>query len=105
MKLFRKTLTTGVVGWKPLIMALRAAVDRWSAAEMKRLLKEFFDPNEYAYLWHRLSKFTDTQEQLEFRLRAQEDGIRLPQGDQKKYIKWLKDTSEATEHAKMMILL
>jgi hypothetical protein len=105
MKMFRKTLTTEVMGWKPLIMAVRAAADRWSATEMKRLLKEFFDPNEYAYLWTRVSKFTDTKEQLESRLQAQEDGIRLPQGNQKRYIKWLQNTDEATEHAKMMILL
>jgi hypothetical protein len=105
MKMFRKTLITGVMGWKPLIMALRAAVNRWSDTEMKRLLKEFFDPNEYAYLWARLSKFSDTKEQLETRLQIQEEGIRLPQGNQKKYIKWLQNTNEATEHAKMMILL
>jgi hypothetical protein len=105
MKLFRKTPMTGVMGWRPLIMALRAAVDRWSVAEMKRPLKGFFDPDEYAILWLRLSKFADTKDQLESRLRAQEDGIRLPRGDQKEYIKWLKNTHEASEFAKMMIAL
>jgi hypothetical protein len=105
MKLFRKTLIQGVMGWKPLIMALRAAADRWSSAEIRQLLKEFFDPNEYAILWLRLSKFTDTQGQLETRLQAQEVGIHLPKGNQKKYIKWLEQTHDASEHAKMMILL
>jgi hypothetical protein len=93
------------MGWKPLIMALRAAVTRWTAEEMKRLMKEFFDPHEFAYLWGRLSRFTDTKEQLESRLQIQEEGIKLPQGNQKKYVKWLKNTSNASEHAKMMILL
>jgi hypothetical protein len=105
MKLFRKALVTGTMGWKPLIMALKAAVTRWSAAEMKRHMKEFFDPHEFAYLWGRLSRFTDTKEQLESRLRIQEEGIKLPQGNQKKYVKWLKNTRDASEHAKMMILL
>jgi hypothetical protein len=86
-------------------MALRAAADRWSTTEMKRLLKEFFDPEQYAFLWHRLSRFADTKDQLKSRLQAQEDGIRLPRGDQGKYIKWLKNSTEATEHAKTMILL
>jgi hypothetical protein len=105
MKLFRKTLITGTMGWKPLIMALRAAVTRWTAAEMKRPMKEFFDPHEFAYLWGRLSRFTDTKEQLESRLQIQEEGIKLPQGNQKKYVKWLKNANNASEHAKMMILL
>jgi hypothetical protein len=105
MKMFRKTLTQGVMGWKPLIMDSRAAADRWSAEEIQRLLKEFFDPIEYAYLWLRLSKFTDTQEQLESRLRAQEEGLRIPRGSNKKYVKWLKNTEDAEEHARMMILL
>jgi hypothetical protein len=105
MKLFRKTLTQGVMGWKPLIMALRAAADRWTAEEIRRLLKEFFDPNGYAFLWLRMSKFADTQGQLEARLQAQEAGIHLPKGNQKKYVKWLKLTNDAFEHAKMMILL
>jgi hypothetical protein len=105
MKLFRKTLTTGVMGWRPLVMALRAATDRWSAGEVHRSLKVVFDPDEYAILWSRLSKLTDTKDQRESRLQAQESGIRLPGGDQKKYVKWLKNTCDASEHAKMMVLL
>jgi hypothetical protein len=52
-----------------------------------------------------MSKFADTQEQLESRLRALEEGIHIPQGSQKKYVHWLENTNDAKEHAKMMILL
>jgi hypothetical protein len=93
------------MGWRALVTALLAAADRWSVGEVKRLLKKFFDPSEFAILWHRMSRATETRAQLETRPQAQEEGLLLPKGDQGKYIKWLKKTIDAAEHAKMMILL
>jgi hypothetical protein len=46
-------------------MALRGAADRWSTAEMKRLLKEFFDPAEFAILCHRLQVQVGTPQMKE----------------------------------------
>lgn len=90
--MFRKALKLGVMGWRPLITALRAAADRWTVEEVKRLLKEFFDPDEFGILWHRISRFTETCMQLETRFQAQEEGLILPKGDHGKYVKWINQT-------------
>jgi hypothetical protein len=75
MKMFRKALKKGVMGWKPLVMALRATAD-------KRVLKEFFDPQEFAILWHNVRRFTETIAQLESRLQVREEGLTPPKGNQ-----------------------
>jgi hypothetical protein len=40
MKNFRKTLTTGILGWKPIVEGLRSAVAHWSPQEIKDLTRE-----------------------------------------------------------------
>jgi hypothetical protein len=52
-----------------------------------------------------MSKFTETRLQLEARVEANDEWPILPKGDEGKYVKWLKNTSDAQQYARMMALL
>jgi hypothetical protein len=105
MKLYRKALQVGILGWNPMVEALREAARRWSPSVVQKYGKTYFNQQEYQELWHGLSMFTPMDEELESRLIEKVEGIALPQGNDAKFVKWPKHEQNQRDHAHMMRML
>jgi hypothetical protein len=105
MKLYRKALQVVILEWNPMVEALREAAKRWTPKVVQKCVKTYFNRQEYQDLWHSLNMFASMDEHLESRLIAKGEGLHIPQGNDGKYVKWLKHERNPEEHAHMMVFL